>query len=145
VEESHEVVVAVPLAGFAQGQSDVASLQDCLDAIWVEVLSEPETRDRIAGRLGIAPERVDRLDRPLRIRPDRAGLTGVEIGIIIVLWVSKDILLGAVEAELKDQLRQGGRWLWLEVIRPRFHKQLPRHALGREMQLKPESVAVEPN
>lgn len=107
-------------------------LQEDLEQIWLDLLSNPENLMKIAQILNTNPDKLILCPRsPIKIESDSSGICGSEIAILVATWVATDIALKALSELGKDALKSALKMVWDKYIERALKvKQKAARALG---------------
>jgi len=127
----------VVIAAYGQGTASVADLRGKLAAAWRQILADPRQRGAAAGALGIPADTIaGAIEPPVCLETGQAGISGVEIAVVVSLWLGDRVLLGALEDMAKDEVKRRVQQLWTDVLEPAFRRQV-RDRLGLGPTAKP--------
>lgn len=120
------------VAVYTEASAESHELQEALEAVWREQLSNPASAAGIADILRTSPDKLPVDRAPVRIEPTESGLTAPEIAILISSWVATDIVLKALTDLGKDAVKNAIRKVWNKYLEPAVMIRMrKRDALGQ--------------
>jgi hypothetical protein len=134
----NEAESRLALVGYKSGREGTQRINEVIEEVWSEILSETDTLAEIAQEFFLAPKELSaKLSHsPFSVKAFESGIGPVEVAFVtFVSSVAYDLAKEVVKTGTKISTKFLLLILWEKFVKPRVESKLPSGAIGDKSRL----------